>query len=403
MINETLGTLVHAHWYLTAALALVFAVRLPLRRQFGAETAYKTWVLVPALIAAAFAPIEVTPRIIEATGLQFGQALLPALEAPPRDWAVPALFIWLAGAAFVAARFRVSHRLFVRRLGALKPYQGIFQSDEPFAGPALVGLLRPKVVVPLDFQTRYTQTEQRLIIQHEEMHARRRDAWGNLMQAVLQCVFWFNPLVHLAALLFRFDQELACDARVIGAHPTQRRAYAAALLKSQDASFSPAVDIACRWRSHHPIKERIMNLQHAQPSKVRRTIGRIVIGSLTFTSAGMALAFRGDSIAMGGAAHYAIDTTFKIAGKSFAPRFQAREGETVTVRSDADGAPFSAEFLVRSAGTPNSVQIKASIKSGDVILAQPVLFSTLGQASGIRIGTEAGQLEVSLVVTELAK
>lgn len=69
---------------------------------------------------------------------------------------------------------------------------------------------------------------------------------------------------------------------------------------------------------------------------------------------------------------------------------------------EENGEAFTAELQVGKGTAPNNVYIKASIKRADAILAQPVLLSTLGQRSGMRVDTAAGPLEVSLLVTELA-
>ena len=76
----------------------------------------------------------------------------------------------------------------------------------------------PDEPVPADFAARYSADEQDLIIAHERQHAARHDPAANALLALLQCAFWFNPLMHLAASRFRFDQELACDAAVMARH-----------------------------------------------------------------------------------------------------------------------------------------------------------------------------------------
>ena len=111
--------------------------------------------------------------------------------------------------------------------------------------------------MPHDFRQRYTPAEQVLVLAHEHAHIARRDALANLLQAAFQCVFWFNPLVHVAAPRFRQDQELSCDAIVMAQHPQQRRSYAEALLKSHITHpRQHAVSFAT-----NPIKERLMQLQ----------------------------------------------------------------------------------------------------------------------------------------------
>src|SRR5690606_182279 len=105
--------------------------------------------------------------------------------------------------------------------------------DSVFAGPALVGAWRARIVLPADFERRYDTLERELILAHERVHLARGDAWVNAFVALLRSLNWFNPLVHLAAAKFRLDQELACDAAVIARFPRARRRYADAMLKVQ--------------------------------------------------------------------------------------------------------------------------------------------------------------------------
>src|SRR3546814_16727473 len=86
--------------------------------------------------------------------------------------------------------------------------------------------------------------------------------------AALRCVYWFNPLLWIAADRFRRDQELACDATVVARHPHARRAYGEAMVKTQ-LSAMPA-PLACHWFGGHPLKERIAMLKHPLPG-TRRT------------------------------------------------------------------------------------------------------------------------------------
>jgi hypothetical protein len=109
------------------------------------------------------------------------------------------------------------------------------------------------------------------------MHVRRGDLITNGMWALARCIFWFNPLVHIAARLSRFDQELACDAAVMRNHPNSRKPYATAMLRAQIAD--DALPLGCYWRSAHPLKERIMLLKQPPARGLRRAIGRILVGT----------------------------------------------------------------------------------------------------------------------------
>src|SRR5205814_402324 len=46
-------------------------------------------------------------------------------------------------------------------------------------GPVALGLLDRRIVVPADFETRYSVEERRLALDHESIHHRRGDIWWN--------------------------------------------------------------------------------------------------------------------------------------------------------------------------------------------------------------------------------
>jgi beta-lactamase regulating signal transducer with metallopeptidase domain len=105
---------------------------------------------------------------------------------------------------------------------------------------------------------------------------------------VLQCLAWFNPLVHLAAHLARLDQELACDAAVLRRHPKARALYAKTLLKTQLAGA--ALPLGCYWtaRGRHPLEVRVAQL--ARPSDDASLAGPILIITTAILAAALAWA-----------------------------------------------------------------------------------------------------------------
>jgi hypothetical protein len=140
----------------------------------------------------------------------------------------------------------------------------------------------PKIVVPADFEARYSREERELVLEHERMHARRGDIAVNAFATIWLCAFWFNPLVYPAIAWLRADQELACDAAVISSRRESRRSYAAALLKTQLATEAAwRAPIGCRWQSTHPLTERITMLKQPMPGLARRVGGLALIAALT--------------------------------------------------------------------------------------------------------------------------
>lgn len=244
MAGELTPLLLRAALFGSLAILVLLVLRRPLRRWLGASLAYQAWLLVPIVAAASLLPGRAGPALQSVQVLRPAQALAAHITTPPQSGQADALLVaWACGAAAMALWFVLGQRAFLRKAGPLARLGAVYVSAGG-AGPASVGLFRPRIVVPHDFATRYSPSAQALIIAHEQVHIDRGDAGANLAAALFQCLFWFDPLVHLGARCFRQDQELACDAAVMQRHPHQRRAYAEALLTSHTGAF-PAAGIHC--------------------------------------------------------------------------------------------------------------------------------------------------------------
>ena len=66
---------------------------------------------------------------------------------------------------------------------------------------------------------------------HEKIHMRHGDIWWGYLRNLLVAVYWFHPIVWLAAILSKRDCEYACDDTVIyRMNETERIAYGNSLL-----------------------------------------------------------------------------------------------------------------------------------------------------------------------------
>ena len=257
---SVLDMLLRANLAAAAVILAVIVLRKPAQRLFGPEAAYRLWA-APALAAAA--------------------TLLPAREAA--EWEMTAtrveilgdvapslLLVWALGFVAVAGLFWRAQAKFLEEARGGR------------AGPSVVGVIAPRIIMPPD-DGRYTEDERALVRAHERMHVTREDPRAAALATALQCLCWFNPLVHLAAHLMRLDQELACDAAVMRRHPRMRALYARTLLKTQLAATP--LPFGCYWppRGPHPLEVRVGLLKTA-----RRHDG--LTGPIVVASAGLAAA-----------------------------------------------------------------------------------------------------------------
>lgn len=92
---------------------------------------------------------------------------------------------------------------------------------EKLSSPCIFGIAKPSVYV-----TEEAAREKRalnFVVAHELCHYCHGDIFWTVLRYVLLSVYWFNPLVWIAALLSKRDCECACDEAVIQKFGEDRR------------------------------------------------------------------------------------------------------------------------------------------------------------------------------------
>src|SRR6185437_3777256 len=286
MMNELIRYVVALTFASSVGIIAVLLVRRPVRLVFGAITSYLAWLLVPAAMAAALLPYASPDRSAWTIVLEIDPAfaLSRMLTPSAHSSAVTgtsvaqtacALGVWVVGAVFFGLYLRGLQRAFVRSVGKLSGARCVWRAERSAGCPVLLGVFSPTLILPADFDSRYTRRERRLILAHERMHLRRGDTLWNALVALFRCAFWFNPLAHVAPRYFRIDQELACDAAVLRDRSGAWRSYASAMLKAQLADA--ALPVGCHWQSAHFLKERLQMIQREFPGRKRRTSGYVLV------------------------------------------------------------------------------------------------------------------------------
>jgi bla regulator protein blaR1 len=284
---EILAFLYAAALVSTLSIASILLLRTPLRRTFGASPAYLSWLTVPVALLALALPgprstltaLPLPGRLVDAVT----DAIVRATTAT--STAANVIFVlWVTGATLAAALLMLRQRRFIRSLGRLVRQHGVAYAAPRGVTPIIVGCLRPVIVLPQNFESRYTREEQALILAHERTHVRRGDLIALALWSLIRCLLWFNPLIHLATEPFRFDQELACDASTLRASGGSRKAYASALLKTLVVDTA-AAPLSSAWHAHDPLKQRVLSLRTPRPTRAQQLLGLAVIGALVCAAA----------------------------------------------------------------------------------------------------------------------
>ena len=246
------------------------------------KTAQAEEAALPAISAAPAAQAPFAPDIQPAMPAQpeqtatkpetkpEAQTTTPAAQEPAKPAAKPLTtaqilrIVCFSGSALLGVWLFGAWLLFTIRLRRSRKFLGkrgrtsIYVSRR-IKSPCLAGLI-PAVYLTQDVLQNDT-TE--LIVRHELTHLHHLDFIWSFCRAAAVVIYWWNPLVWLAAIFSKRDAELACDEAVAAGLPPERRiAYARAIL-AQAPRKKAALSLA-----GPPVKERILFLTKKQKTSV---------------------------------------------------------------------------------------------------------------------------------------
>lgn len=94
--------------------------------------------------------------------------------------------------------------------------------------PVVLGFARPIILLPAELAVGVDLNETEHVLRHELAHVRRYDDWVNLLQHVIQSIFFFQPAVWWVSKQLCLEREIACDDYVLQ-HARKPRQYALVL------------------------------------------------------------------------------------------------------------------------------------------------------------------------------
>lgn len=197
-------------------------------------------------------------------------------------------YVWYAGMLIVGAWFLFTNLRFARALRKARTPYSVEGCRYPvylvsaLPSPCLFGVLRPAIY--LNNAAAASPELLRFVLAHEQTHARHLDPLWSLLRGLCLTVYWFDPLVWLAAVLSREDGELACDEgtlRALGAD--ERTAYGKALLSLVPVCTkpqNPLLGATTMTDGKKSLKERVTRIAENRQAKTAAVFAAVALAAL---------------------------------------------------------------------------------------------------------------------------
>lgn len=251
-------------------LSLLFAGFVLLERfglkAIGSQLIYKLVWLIPASLLVANLPNAIRPLQNSPISHYIITPNQPLISTISINWA---LFYVVITALLLFATW-IIHRRFVSNLqlcevtnlqAEISSGVKTFTSHQ-VATPMVIGVLNSKLVLPHNYNTLFDKATLALILEHENVHIKRKDNLTNALLLLATILMWFNPLAWMAYASCRRLQELTCDERVLSNKTTQQQIlYSKALVNC--AANAPAGLMAySHYGDKKTMLQRLTNIKH---------------------------------------------------------------------------------------------------------------------------------------------
>jgi beta-lactamase regulating signal transducer with metallopeptidase domain/ankyrin repeat protein len=279
--------LIHFIWQ-GAGIALLLTIALRILGQASSEIRYTviafsllvsaampavTWTVLgsaakPAMSLMTSTPGLVVPQIEASPGLVEGspiETIQGASHAVKTSWQSDLVQItaetlpyvvglWVAGVLILTSRLVLgwiwTQRLrragsSIRELECLERFRSLLKrmqvtvpvrllQSAQVEVPTLIGWLRPTILIPVSILSGLSPDQLEAILAHELAHVRRYDYLVNLLQTVIETIFFYHPAIWWISRKLREERENCCDDVVLEVMQN-RLVYASALALLEEA------------------------------------------------------------------------------------------------------------------------------------------------------------------------
>jgi len=163
------------------------------------------------------------------------------------------------------------------RLGITRPV--VLRLSREACGPFVVGVVRAVIVVPVSALTALSPAQLEAVLAHELAHVRRADFLWNILQTIVETLFFFHPAVWWIGRRMRAERELCCDDMALAAcgDPVTYATALVALERVRPAHpLAPALD---GHGSGSGLRARILRILGTAPQRPQRVAPLLLAGA----------------------------------------------------------------------------------------------------------------------------
>ena len=235
-------------------------------KAIGSQFIYKLAWLIPVSLLIANLPNAIRPLQNSPIGHYIITPNQPLISSISINWAL--LYVVITALLLIVTW--IIHRRFVSNLqlcevthlqAEISSGVKTFTSHQ-VATPMVIGVLNSKLVLPHNYNTLFDKATLALILEHENVHIKRKDNLTNALLLLATILMWFNPLAWMTYASIRRLQELTCDERVLSNKTTQQQIlYSKALVNC--AANAPAGLMAySHYGDKKTMLQRLTNIKH---------------------------------------------------------------------------------------------------------------------------------------------
>ncbi|ATG79053.1 M56 family metallopeptidase [Pseudoalteromonas sp. B131b] len=236
-------------------------------KALGSRFVYKLAWLLPAALVIANLPNAIKPLQNSNISHYLITPNQPFTNEVGISWA---LMYALITAGLLIASF-ITHTRFVKslQLTELTQFEGTLTADvktyisQHVATPMVIGILNSKLVLPSNYNAQFDKATLALILEHENVHIKRKDNLTNALILLPTILLWFNPLAWACYASMRRLQELTCDERVLANKTTQQHILYSKALISCAENAPTGLMAYSHYGDKKTMLQRLTNIKHS--------------------------------------------------------------------------------------------------------------------------------------------